>query len=108
MIQTPRRRMAAFLLLVLALGSSLLSAEATARGDTPSRPVNLNTASAAELETLPGVGEVRARAIIAKRKERGGFRSLDQLGEVKGFGPQTVERLRPMLTLGSGPPAPRP
>lgn len=100
--------MAAFLLLALALGSLLLSAEAAARGDTPSRPVNLNTASVAELKTLPGVGAVRAQAIIAARKERGGFRSLDQLVMVKGFGRQSVERLRPFLTLESGPPAPRP
>lgn len=61
--------------------------------------VNVNTASAQELQQLPGVGEARARAILSARKERGGFKSLDQLVEVKGVGQALLQRLRPHLTL---------
>lgn len=70
--------------------------------------VNLNTASIAELESLPGVGTVRARAIIAERKQRGGFTSVEQLAAVKGVGPKLLERLRPQVTVGSGKLAKRP
>jgi comEA protein len=57
--------------------------------------VNLNTASLEELQYLPGVGETRARAILAARQARGGFKSVDDLMEVKGIGPASLERLRP-------------
>jgi len=61
--------------------------------------VNVNTASIEELQLLPGVGESRARAIVEARRQRGGFKSLDQLVEVKGIGAVLLDRLRPHLTL---------
>ena len=61
--------------------------------------MNINTASRAELELLPGVGEVRAVAIVAKRKERGGFKNVDDLLEVSGIGASMLERMRPHLTV---------
>jgi len=61
--------------------------------------VNLNTASLEELQLLPGVGEVRAQAILARRSEQGGFESVEQLVEVKGIGPALLERLRPHLAV---------
>lgn len=57
--------------------------------------VNLNTASAEELQLLPGVGEARARAILEARESRGGFRTVDDLLVVKGIGPANLERIRP-------------
>ncbi len=66
---------------------------------TLSGKVNVNTATAEQLELLPGVGDVRARAIVAARKQRGGFQSLEQLVEVKGIGNALLERLRPHLSL---------
>ncbi|MEE8580835.1 MAG: helix-hairpin-helix domain-containing protein [Myxococcota bacterium] len=66
---------------------------------TLSGKVNVNTATVEQLELLPGVGDVRARAILSLRKQRGGFQSLDQLVEVKGIGDALLERLRPHLTL---------
>ncbi len=57
--------------------------------------VNINTATAAELELLPGVGPAKARAILEARRENGGFESVDELEEVKGIGPAALERLRP-------------
>lgn len=64
--------------------------------------VNINTASASELELLPGVGAQRAAAIVALREKRGGFRRPEDLIEVEGIGPAMLERMRPHLaTEGS-------
>lgn len=57
-------------------------------------PVNLNTATAAELETLPFVGPRLAREIVASRERHGPFTSVDSLVRVPGIGPSTVRRLR--------------
>lgn len=61
--------------------------------------VNLNTADVAELNKLPGVGEKTAQAIIAHREAIGGFRSLEQLLEVKGIGPSKFEKMRAHLKV---------
>ena len=61
--------------------------------------VNVNTASAAELEMLPGVGASRAKAVIEAREAKGGFKSLDDLLAVKGIGEASLAKLRPHLTL---------
>jgi competence protein ComEA len=73
-----------------------LPAPAKAR---PAR-VNLNRASAEELETLPGIGPARARAIIRWREEHGRFRKVEDVLGVPGVGPATLERLRPLVRVG--------
>ena len=57
----------------------------------------MNTATAEELQLLPGIGAARADALIELRKQRGGFKSLEQLKEVKGIGDASLERLRPYV-----------
>lgn len=57
--------------------------------------VNINTASEAELETLPRIGKIKARDIIAKRP----YASVDDLRRVPGIGPKIVESLRPLVTV---------
>lgn len=64
-----------------------------------SHVVNLNTADATELQTLPKVGPVLAESIIAWREEHGGFQSVDELDQVSGIGPATLEKLRPLVTV---------
>ena len=61
--------------------------------------VNVNTASAEELEALPGIGEVLAATIIDYRTENGPFTSVDQLDDVSGIGPATLEELRDLVTI---------
>ena len=62
-------------------------------------PVNLNTADAAALDSLPGVGPVTAAAILSWRAANGSFTSVDQLAEVDGIGPATLAKLRPLVTV---------
>ncbi len=62
-------------------------------------PVNINTATAAELETLPGVGPATAEAIIEERTRRGGFASVEELLEVRGIGDAKLAQLRDRVTL---------
>lgn len=58
-----------------------------------SGPVDLNTADATTLETLPGIGPVLAERIVAWREENGPFASVDELGDVSGIGPALLEQL---------------
>lgn len=61
--------------------------------------LNINTATAAELELLPGIGPSLAGRIVAHRAEHGAFRRVDDLDDVPGIGPRTVEKLRPLVTV---------
>jgi competence protein ComEA len=62
-------------------------------------PVNLNTATSAQLEALPGVGPVLAQRIIDWRTEHGRFASVDELGEVSGIGEKIFAALRPKVSI---------
>lgn len=64
--------------------------------------VNINTASQAELESLQGIGPAKAKAIIDYRKKKGSFKSVDDLQNVSGIGPATVQKLRKDITVGGG------
>jgi len=61
--------------------------------------VNLNTASQAELEELPGVGPVLAQRILDWRAQHGRFTTVDELGEVSGVGEKTFAQLQPKVTV---------
>ena len=62
-------------------------------------PIDLNAATVAQLDTLPGIGPTLAGAIVAERERRGGFRSVDELGEVHGIGPARLADLRARVTV---------
>lgn len=76
-----------------------LSAPAESGGDVPRGPVNVNTATAAELESLPGVGPATAAAIVDERTRNGPFASVDDLERVPGIGPAKLAALRDQVTL---------
>ncbi|MCI4042559.1 ComEA family DNA-binding protein [Streptomyces sp. TRM75563] len=66
-------------------------------GPGPSAPMSLNTATAEQLETLPGVGPVLAQHMIDYRTENGGFRSVDELRQVNGIGDRRFADLQPLV-----------
>lgn len=68
-------------------------------GSPASGPINLNLATAAELETLPGIGPSFATAILRERERRGGFTSIDQLRDVRGIGEKRFADLKPLVTV---------
>ena len=63
-------------------------------------PINLNTASARELEALPEIGPVRAQAIVAYRSEHGAFRTVDELANVPNISPRMVDQMRHLVSVG--------
>jgi competence protein ComEA len=65
----------------------------------PGTPVDLNTATAAQLDQLPGVGPVLAQRIVDYRTQHGGFRSVDQLQDVDGIGARRFADLKPMVRV---------
>lgn len=70
-----------------------------ARPSAPNTPVNLNTATLDQLDTLPGVGPVLAQRILDFRTQNGPFTTVDQLQEVPGVGPKKFDSLKPHVSL---------
>ena len=65
--------------------------------------IDLNTATARELELLPSIGPTMAERIIAYRETNGPFASIDDVENVPGIGPKTLESIRPMATVAGSP-----
>ena len=72
-----------------------------AKAAAPAGPVNLNTATQAQLETLPGIGAAAAKRIIEYRDKNGKFTKIEQLMNVKGIGEKSFLKLKPMITIGA-------
>jgi competence protein ComEA len=70
-----------------------------ARAAATDAPVNINTASAAELAGLSGIGPSKADAIVEHREKNGQFKSIDDLKLVRGIGDKMLEQLRPQVTV---------
>jgi len=66
----------------------------------PLHPINLNTASASELQLVPGIGPATADKILQMRKSYGSFKSVDDLRAIKGIGPKRLEKMRKYITVG--------
>ncbi|MEV6541484.1 ComEA family DNA-binding protein [Streptomyces sp. NPDC051665] len=78
-------------------GANTAGAIGSAGGAAPTAPVSLNTATADQLNTLPGVGPVLAQHIIDYRTQHGGFRSVDELRQVNGIGDRRFADLRDLV-----------
>jgi competence protein ComEA len=74
--------------------------EPDARGEGQDGPININTASAAQLEALPNIGVTRGQAIVTYRQTHGAFHDVEDLLEVPGIGPVTYEAVAPLVTVG--------
>jgi competence protein ComEA len=75
------------------------SAASAPGAGSPGALVNINTATQAELETLPGIGPVTAQAILQWRSDNGAFGAVDELMEVSGIGEATLADLAPFVTV---------
>ena len=80
---------------VLLVALFAMQVPATAAGQ-----VNVNTATAEQLQEVKGIGAKTAAAIVAYREAHGAFSSLDDLAKVKGIGAKTLEKIRPHLSVG--------
>ena len=92
---------------LLGFVSPLLTAQEKSPGRTVSSatnvaksPININTATAAELESLPGIGAKTAARIIEYRQKNGPFKKVEDLMNVRGVGEKSFLKLKPQLTLG--------
>lgn len=79
--------------------SSTSSSKSTTSKATVSEPVNINTATLEQLESVPYIGPTKAQAIIDYRSAHGKFSSIDGLDNVKGIGSKTIEKIRKYLTI---------
>lgn len=80
-------------------GAGSGSAAQGGKADGADGKVNLNTADAAQLETISGIGPATAEAIIAWRESNGSFTSIEQLLDVRGIGPAKFEAMRDAVTI---------
>jgi competence ComEA-like helix-hairpin-helix protein len=95
-----QRQIQAFRLLVLAIAMSLFSSMAMANSDN--QMINLNTAGSEALQYIPGIGLNKATSIIELRKQRDGFKNIEELLEVRGIGEKLMEEIRKYGTLEGG------
>ena len=85
------------------------STAATADGDagtvlSEAEGIDLNTATAEQLKTLPGIGDVKAQAIVDYRETNGSFKSTEEIVEVRGIGVTIYENIRDLVYAGRVPP----
>jgi len=79
------------------------ASDAALRALRQAQPLDLNRAGAADLELLPGVGPALAQRIVRHREQHGAFTHIEALGQVRGIGPKTLARLRPLIAIASDP-----
>jgi competence protein ComEA len=68
---------------------------------TASAPVNLNAASTAQLQTLPGIGSSTAQRILEYRQKNGAFKKIEELMNVRGIGEKSFLKLKPLITVAA-------
>jgi competence protein ComEA len=99
---TPQfRSIGAFVVMLLLLGAILPAAAASSQPAAGSEKININTASADDLASLPGIGPSYAQRIVEYREKNGPFHKVEDLLNVRGIGEKTFERIRDRLTLGA-------
>jgi competence protein ComEA len=80
-------------------GVAMAGGAAGAAGSAQGAVINLNTATLADLDTLPGIGPALAQRIVSYRDAHGGFRTVDDLQNVPGIGPKKLAELRDLVTV---------
>ena len=101
-------RIVMVVLLILGLGIAAQAGQEGPRRTTPaakasaSGPLNLNSATVAQLESLPGIGKSTAERILEYREKSGGFKKVEDLMNVRGIGEKSFLKLKPLVTVSSG------
>lgn len=96
-------------LFVLVFAAGAVAQDTTRRSSSAqavstSAPLNLNTATASQLDALPGIGKATADRIIEYRQKSGGFKKVEDLMNVKGIGEKNFLKLKPYITVAAGRP----
>ncbi len=103
------RKMTA-IVLTLGLVSAVTFAQEAPRASSPraattpapsGAPINLNTATAAQLETIPGIGKATAERILEYRQKNGGFKKVEDLMNVRGIGEKSFLKMKPLITVAA-------
>ncbi len=87
------------ILMVLVCCAALIAAGERTKQKPPAKPLDLNAASVEQLQQLPGIGPVTAKAIVRFREKSGPFRRVEELLAVRGITRRKLEKLRPYLIL---------
>jgi competence protein ComEA len=88
-----------FCLAIAAPAVMATAAEPTRVATAAVARININTASAKDLQGLPGIGQVTAERIVAHRTEKGQFKSANDLLKVKGVGEKSMEKIRELISI---------
>lgn len=100
------RRIAFVIATLLVLATPPLSAQARQGSSTPpavsaAAPLDLNTATVAQLQALPGIGPRTAQLIVEHRQKNGGFKKVEELMNIKGIGEKSFLKIKPLVTVGA-------
>lgn len=98
------RMLSAALIVLAMMASTVVEAQDKAPktvAATASAPLNLNTATLTQLESLPGIGMKVAERIVEFRQKNGGFKKVEDLMNVRGVGEKSFLKLKPMLTVSA-------
>jgi competence protein ComEA len=75
------------------------AARTTSMSASAGAPINLNTATVAQLETIPGIGKATAERILEYRQKNGGFKKVEDLMNVRGIGEKSFLKMKPLITV---------
>jgi competence protein ComEA len=92
-------RVLAIVALVCAVLAAPAAAQESARRATSPAAVNINTATASQLEELPGIGKATADRIVEYRQKNGGFKKVEDLMNIRGIGEKSFLKLKPLVTV---------